>query len=321
MAITNKICTWGIIGCGNVTEVKSGPAFNLCNSSELLAVMRRNSLKAKDYAHRHNVPLWFDNAMELLHNDSINAVYVATPPSSHLKYTIKALKEQKDVYLEKPMVISKEEAYELKEAVSKSQNKLVVAHYRRLLPMFIKLKELIDSKVIGDVEFVDLKYLRRQKKDPGWRLISEISGGGYFHDIAPHQIDLMLYFFGNHKMVSGFSIPKGSGVSDTVTGSVVFECGVQFRGIWCFNLHEQEEKDYCEIYGKKGSIEFSFFGNEINIKTKNNSEKIHFEHPKHIQQPFIQETVNYFLGKRDNPCSVEEGVVVNEIIEEFTRKI
>ena len=65
---------------------------------------------------------------------------------------------------------------------------------------------------------------------------------------------------------------------------------------------------------------FSFFGNEILIKKENDSTKIEFEHPKHIQQPFIQETVDYFLGKRDNPCSVEEGVVVNEIMDDFTKK-
>jgi len=314
---------WGIIGCGNVAEVKSGPAFQKCNGSELLAVMRRDAEKAEDFARRHQVPLWYDTASELLANAAITAVYIATPPSSHLKLALQALEARKDVYLEKPMVLSVKEALILKKAVQESSNKLVVAHYRRHLPMYLKVKDLIDSNSIGTIQCADIKFFRAHRPDSDWRLDASISGGGYFQDIAPHQIDLMYHFFGEYDSVKGFAINPETNyaASDTVNGIMAFKNGVQFRGIWNFNAAHAAEKDNCTIYGSNGYISFSFFGNEVVVVSDENTSTFDFKHPEHIQQPFIQETVDYFLGKRDNPCTVEEGLMVNEVMETFSNKI
>lgn len=314
-----NIC-WGIIGCGNVAEVKSGPAFQKCKSSKLLAVMRRNALKAKDFAERHQVPLWYDDVTNILKNEEINAVYIATPPSTHLHYALKSLAAKKDVYLEKPMVISTHEATLLKKVVFESNNKLVVAHYRRQLPMFKKIRELVTNNSIGDIHFVDLKYLKAHKEDENWRLNPEISGGGHFHDIAPHQIDFMYYLFGDFNAAEGFSSNQiKNNTSDTVNGIINFKNGVQFRGIWCFNMPKELEEDSCIFYGSNGSISFSFFGNKVKLTINKKTETFDFEPPKHIQQPFIQQVTNYFLGIRTNPCSVEEGYIVNQIMDVFTK--
>src|SRR5688572_22425115 len=96
---------WGIIGCGDVTEVKSGPAFNRVRDSALVAVMRRDEAKVKDYASRHQVPAWYTDAQVLINDPGINAIYVATPPSTHEEYAIAALKAGKPVYVEKPMSV------------------------------------------------------------------------------------------------------------------------------------------------------------------------------------------------------------------------
>ena len=68
---------WGIIGVGNVTEGKSGPGFQQAERSELVAVMRRNGDLAADYARRHHVPHWYDDADELINDPEVDAVYVA----------------------------------------------------------------------------------------------------------------------------------------------------------------------------------------------------------------------------------------------------
>lgn len=285
--------------------------------------MRRDAKKAEDFANRHQVQLWYDDALELLKNKNITAVYIATPPSSHLKMAIQALKAGKDVYLEKPMVVSVKEALELKKAVEESNNKLVVAHYRRHLPMYVKVKNLIDSNRIGTIQNVDIKYFKEHKPDANWRLDPSISGGGYFQDIAPHQIDLMYYFFGAYQSVKGFSVNQEANytVSDTVNGIMAFKNGIQFRGIWSFDVPSVAETDNCTIYGSKGYITFSFFGNKVSLISNEDTETFDFEHPEHIQQPFIQETVDYFLGKRNNPCTVKEGVIVNEIMQTFSTPI
>ena len=315
---------WGIIGCGDVAEVKSGPAFQKCENSKLLAVMRRDASLAEDFAKRHNVPLWYSDANKLLANPDINAVYIATPPSTHLEYALKALAAGKNVYIEKPMVLSIDEATQLEEAVSNSSQKLVVAHYRRFLPMYSKVKELIGSNAIGDIKFVDLRFLQPYNFNDKatWRLDEEVSGGGYFHDIAPHQIDLMYYFFGNYKRARGLAVnqSKINNVDDTVNGIIDFHNGIQFRGMWSFAIPEYLEEDRCTIYGESGTIEISFYEDKLVLNSSKINRTFEFKNPENIQQPMIQETVNYFLGKRSNPCPVEDGKLVTELIQEFTKK-
>jgi predicted dehydrogenase len=325
--IMDKI-KWGIIGCGDVAEVKSGPAFQLTENSELIAVMRRDGEKAKDFAFRHQVPFWYYNATELLKNKEINAVYIATPPSTHLKYALEALDAGKHVYLEKPMVLSLQEAKILSKKVKEGNHKLTIAHYRRCLPAFLKVKELLDTNAIGEIRFADIQILQPSntkiiaKSSVNWRLDSAISGGGYFHDLAPHQIDLMLYYFGTYKSAFGYSLnqEKVNNSDDIVNGVINFKSGILFRGLWCFNISENTKKDNCTIYGSKGTISFSFYGEEVIVNYGGLINSYKFKNPTNIQQPMIHETVNYFLEKGKNPCTVEEGVIVMDIMDTFCKK-
>jgi predicted dehydrogenase len=188
---------WGIIGCGNVTELKSGPAFNKVNNSELVAVMRRNSAKAEDYAHRHGVPKWYDDAQKLIDDPEVNAIYIATPPQSHEDYTIRSLKAGKAVYVEKPMSTNGDSAERMLQASTETGMKLCIAHYRREQPRFKKLKALLDANEIGKVRLVNLQLFQPVqsalivKTDEYWRVDPAVSGGGLFHDLSPHQLDLM----------------------------------------------------------------------------------------------------------------------------------
>ncbi len=319
-----KTIKWGIIGCGDVAEVKSGPAFQKVANSELVAVMRRNGEKAKDFAKRHHVAFWHDSVDGILNHPEINAVYIATPPSTHLEIAKKCLDAGKFVYLEKPITIDANEAKTLAKIVSEN-HKIVVAHYRRNLPAFLKVKELLDENSIGNVLFADIQILQSTtnnviaKTDDNWRVKPETSGGGYFHDIAPHQIDLMYHYFGEIKNLQGFSTStQNNKVADIVNGIIEFESGIQFRGIWNFIASEKDVKDECKIYGERGAITFSFYGEEVFLDIDNTTEVFQFENPKHIQQPLIEQTVNYFLGKAKNPCALENGVKVMEIIDAFT---
>src|SRR5687768_923402 len=121
---------WGIIGCGDVTEKKSGPAFYKVTGSKLVAVMRRDKEKAADYARRHNVPKFYDNADDLINDPEVTAVYIATPPGSHKEYTLKVAAAGKPVYVEKPMALNFHECVEMIEACARFHVKLFVAYYR-----------------------------------------------------------------------------------------------------------------------------------------------------------------------------------------------
>jgi predicted dehydrogenase len=323
-----KTIKWGIIGCGDVTEVKSGPAFNKVSQSKLVAVMRRNGEKAKDYALRHNVPKWYDDANQLINDPEVNAIYVATPPLSHEEYTIAALQSGKPVYVEKPMALNAAAGTRMMNAANENNLKLTVAHYRRAQPMFLKIKELLDEESIGDIKFVDLKCLQPplspnelQNTKTKWRVDPTVSGGGLFHDLAPHQLDLMLYFFGEIKNATGVSYNQAAlyAADDIVCGNLLFESGVIFNGVWCFSVTAAEAKENCEINGSEGVISFSVFGDpSIRISRKSKTEIIQFEKLAHVQQPMIGKCVEYFLDQGPNPCSAENGVKVMRVIDQFT---
>ena len=321
---------WGIIGCGDVTELKSGPAFSKVENSELVAVMRRDAAKAKDYAQRHHVPKWYTDAACLINDPDINAVYVATPPSSHEEYTIAALKAGKPVYVEKPMTVHAASAVNMMNAVKETKQKLSVAHYRRAQPLFRKIKQLITEKAIGEIRFARLSLYKPslssndlQVEKTAWRVDPALAGGGLFHDLSPHQLDLMYFFFGEPDRVCGIANNQAGlyKADDMVSGSVLFKSGVQFSGVWCFNVSAQDEKDECEIFGEKGKIIFSFFEHRpITVIINGESQNIYFDPILHVQQPMIESVMSYFLNDGPNPCSAEEGVEVMKLIDAFTNK-
>lgn len=320
---------WGIIGCGDVTEKKSGPAFNKIEGSELVAVMRRDAERAADYATRHKVGKWYNDADKMMDEAGLNAVSIATPPSSHAAYAINALQRGLNVYVEKPVTRNAAEAREIAEAVKKTGGKLTVAHYRRRVPMFLHVKELLDKKVIGEVRTVQIRMWQNSRPElvadvrHQWRLDPEQSGGGYFHDLAPHQLDLMLYYFGEPATYHGYSLNQSKlyQADDHVCGQIVFKNKVVVNGSWCFNVAESEIADSCEIIGTKGKITFPFFGTQVSWHNETEQQIVNFEHPQHIQQPMIERIVAYFKGEQPNPCSIEEAIVLMDIMDAFCTSV
>ena len=289
---------WGIIGCGNVTEVKSGPAFNKVDNSELIAVMRRDASLAADYAERHGVPKWYDNVDALINDPEINAIYIATPPDVHEEYAEKAMRAGKPVYVEKPMARNAGECDRMNAVSAETGVPLFVAYYRRTLPYFVKLKELIDSKIIGDIRFVNI-CLQWQPYDeevgenpqPRWRVDPSISGGGHFHDLASHQFDFLEYVFGPVKSASGISRNQAGlyEADDITVANFEFECGILGLGSWCYTVNKEQREDQAQIVGSKGRIHFSFFFKfDIKVETAEGTEVFFFFHHTHVQQPLIE---------------------------------
>jgi predicted dehydrogenase len=180
MNLVNQTISWGIIGCGNVTEKKSGPAFNKVGNSRLVAVMRRDATKAENYAQRHGVPKWYDDANKLISDPEINAIYIATPPAFHEEYVKQALIAGKYVYVEKPITTSVASCKRMIEAAEMYKGKLSVAHYRRALPYFNEIKKALEQGLIGRVKMIRLAMFQPYKTeliaktDYNWRVVPEI---------------------------------------------------------------------------------------------------------------------------------------------------
>lgn len=303
---------WGFIGCGNVTELKSGPAFKKVDGSDIAAVMSRDENKAKDYAERHSVGKYYDNAYNLLANTDINAVYVATPPGSHAEYAMAAIKMGKPVYLEKPMASSYWECELIGEMACREGVDCFVAYYRRTLPYFKKVKQLIDNNEIGEVldvaiNFVNPPYESDQSKDTlSWRVKPEESGAGYFYDLASHQFDFLDFFLGPIMEASGTTknVAGLYDVEDTVDAEWTFESGIKGKGHWEFAANVDNRTDEVVITGSEGTISLStFMFTPIVLKNGNGEQQFTEENPENIQYYLIKSINDYLNGNGEYPVS------------------
>jgi len=323
-----KTIRWGIIGCGNVTEVKSGPGFQKANNSSLVAVMRRTGELAKDYAGRHGVPRWYADADALIGDPEVDAVYIATPPSSHKEYTILAAQAGRAVYVEKPMALNFGECQEMLDACRSAEVPLFVAYYRRALRRFLKIKELLETGAIGEVRFVTMTlYMkpRPEELDPEnlpWRVIPEIAGGGHFVDLGSHMFDFLDYILGPIREVQGFAANQQNyyPAEDMVTATFVFESGVHGVGVWNFGAFD--EVDITEIVGNKGKLSFSTFNAEpVVLTTGDGVMEFEIEYPSHIQQPLIQTVVDDLNGTGTCPSTGESAArttwVMDQILQDY----
>lgn len=314
---------WGMIGCGDVTEVKSGPGFQKADHSTLVAVMRRNGMLARDYAERHGVSRWYDDASKLINDPEVDAVYVATPPSSHKQYTLMAAAAGKPVYVEKPMALNFAECEEMIAACKTAGVPLFVAYYRRALPRFLKIKELVDSEAIGRVRFVSIALYQpasdlNAATPPPWRVVPAISGGGLFVDLASHTLDFLDYLFGPIAAVQGCAANQDGQyeAEDIVTGLFQFESGVQGTGVWCFTA--AEKSDRVRIVGSNGDISFSTFDDRpIVLKTAAGLSEFSVSNPPHIQQPLIQTVVDELRGVGVCPSNGETAARTSWVMDEM----
>ncbi|MGG3913830.1 Gfo/Idh/MocA family protein [Rossellomorea vietnamensis] len=319
---------WGIIGCGDVTEKKSGPAFQKVRNSELVAVMRRTGELAKDYAERHGVAKWYDEADALINDPDVDAVYIATPPGSHKEYTLMAAAAGKPVYVEKPMARTFEECNEMLAACKKAGVPLYVAYYRRAQERFLKIKELLDQNAIGDVRFVTSTQYQKAGEDVKdsdhlpWRVQPEIAGGGLFFDLASHTLDILDFLLGPIQEAKGISSNQAGyyEAEDIVTGTYQFQSGVHGVGKWCFTAFE--DVDMNEIVGSKGKISFSTFGDDpVILTTHEGQQQWNFERPEHVHQPLVT-TIVKELTESGNwcPSTGESGARTNRVMDEIVGK-
>lgn len=303
---------WGIIGCGDVTEVKSGPGFQKATNSDLVAVMRRNGELAADYAQRHGVPRWYDDAQSLIDDVDVDAVYIATPPNAHLEYTLAAAQAGKPVYVEKPMALNHAECLAMVDACRSAGVPLWVAYYRRRLPKFLKMQELLNEGAIGEPRAVNITFLRPagtwNAQNLPWRVRPEIAGAGLFFDLGSHMLDILDYLLGPITAASG-QASNTAGLypaEDVVSGSFLFGSNVHGTGLWCFNAHTA--LDQAEIIGTRGKITYATFDTApIVLTNEAGTTEIPVTQPDHVQQPLIQSIVNELNGQGTCPSTGESA--------------
>lgn len=325
-----KEIKWGFIGCGEVTEKKSGPAFNEVEGSEVVAVMSRSEEKARSYAERHHVHRWYTDPQELIDDPEVNAIYIATPPSSHATFAIMAMRAGKPIYVEKPLAASYSDCIRVNRVSEETGVPCFVAYYRRYLPYFKKVKEIVEQHIIGDVVNVQIRFSvpprdldYKSGKELPWRVQPDIAGGGYFYDLAPHQLDLLQDIFGIITRAHGYPANRGHlyQAEDTVSACFFFESGIPGSGSWCFVGHESAKEDRIEIVGERGSLSFSVFTyTPITLITSDGKQEIDVPNPPYVQMPLIKNVIEHLQGIGVCECTSISATPTNWVLDRILWK-
>lgn len=296
-----------------MTEVKSGPALQKAEGSALVAVMRRDGAKAADYARRHGVPRWYADADALIADPEVDAVYIATPPGSHRDYAGRVAAAGKPVYVEKPMARTAAEGESMVRACRAAGVPLFVAYYRRRLPVHRKVEDLLGDGAIGRVRCVSVRHHGvhgpASGAAPPWRVVPEIAGrGGYFHDLASHQLDLLDYLLGPVEEAAGQARNLGGHYAcvDTVSAAWRHPGGAAGSGLWCFVAGEGARGEELEIVGSLGRLTFAAFDLTRPVRLERDGrepESFPFAPPAHVQQPLIQSVVDELRGRGTCPST------------------
>ena len=323
---------WGIIGCGDVCEVKSGPAFYKARGSQLLIVMRRDEARAADFARRHGVPRFTSDAQVVIRDPEVDAVYIATPPGAHLEYALAVAEAGKPCYVEKPMARSAAECRQMLDAFTRARQPLFAAYYRRRLPRFAKVKEVLDSGVLGHVLAVSHVYQGRGQPAAGptplnapprtgWREAVAESGGGLFLDLGSHVIDLLDFLLGRLSRVAGSAARRSSGTArtpgepeDTVVLSFATESGT--LGTARYQFHTSAAVDRLEFVGTRGTLSLSVFGQEpLELRLGDQTQSIGVEHPPHVHLPLVQSIVDELRGTDRSPSTGASALRASEVMD------
>lgn len=311
----NKQINWAIIGCGDVTEIKSGPGLYKLDNSNLVGVYNRTFSKSKDYAMRHGVKKIYKTSKELFTDNDVDVVYIATPPNTHFEYAIKTLNVGKIPYIEKPMVTNLQDAIAIQTLAKQKNITPYVAFYRRGLEKFIKIKEIIDSGVIGNIRIVNVTQLMQidkleiSRKTRPWRVIPEISGGGKFLDVGTHVLDCLIWFLGEFESFSGIVENIGGyyETDDTVLTTFKFKNGVIGTGNWCFVADKHLSE--VQIIGDRGNITYDGLSiKNFNLTVDNKTTEYKFEEPEHISMPYQNSINNELLGISKSNASFTDAI-------------
>ena len=250
---SSRTVRWGIVGCGDVVARKSGSAFEKARNSRLVSVMRRSSDLAEEFARERGIPHWTTDAGELLDLPEVDVVYVATPPGHHVEYALRACEAGKPCLVEKPVGRSAAECRRIVEAFREKGVSLFASYYRRYLPKFLKVKEILDSGILGPLASAQYR-MTCPPRDGGWRLEPRLSGGGLFWDVGSHVVNLLDFWFGPLELIGGCAANsiRTLDVEDTVSFSFRTRHGVPGTALW--NFAAREKCDRLEIDGLLGTL-------------------------------------------------------------------
>ncbi|AZF05218.1 Gfo/Idh/MocA family protein [Pseudomonas sp. R5-89-07] len=315
---------WGMIGCGSVTELKSGPAFYKAPGSALVAVMGRREEAVRDYATRHGIARFYTDAQALIDDPEVDAVYIATPPDSHLDYSLMVAAAGKHCCVEKPMSLNAEQSALMQRTFERAGLHLFVSYYRRSLPRFQQVRTWLEDGRIGELRHLNWTLCKpaavADTNPDNWRTDPAIAGGGYFADLASHGFDLFQYLAGDIVEVSGFTARQAGryAAEDAVSACWTFASGA--LGMGCWNFVADRREDRVELIGSQGRITFSVFEDQPLRLEAETEEVLEIPCHTHIQWHHVLAMNAHIRGDAKHPSLAIEALKTDRILDKVLQR-
>jgi predicted dehydrogenase len=317
----NKV-RWGLIGCGDIARKRVVPALKNSENSELIAISRANFLLAESFAKEFGIQNYYRYWQDMIKDNDIDAVYIATPVYLHIMQTVEAAFAGKHILCEKPMALNVHECEKMVEASLKNNVKLGVAYYRHFYPVIQKVKEILLSGEIGEPKIVEMnayEWFDRRPGDPRyWLLEKRKSGGGVMMDFGCHRIEVLQSIFGKIINIQSqiFNLHFKREVEDTAYVSLLFENEVQ--AILKVSNVVYEPKDTLIIYGTSGTIRIPVLNTgKITIFSKDGTRDEEFRPHQNLHQPLIEDFAQAVLDNREPAVNGTAGKEVSVVLEEI----
>ena len=315
---------WGLIGCGDIARKRIAPALRDSAQSELIAVSRRQSDLAETFAREFGAKRWYASWQDLLRDEEVSAVYIATPVNLHARQTIAAAAAGKHVLCEKPMAINLAECDAMIGACRANDVKLGIAYYRHFYPVIARVKEIIQSGELGIPVLAQINAFEQFNPGPDhprvWLLNRSQSGGGPMFDFGCHRIEVLANIFGPIKRVKSMlaNVSFTREVEDTATALFQFESGA------CATLSvthaAREPQDSLDIYGDGGSIHVSALNQGALVISSSAGERLETLPPdQNLHAPLISDFVEAVTKQREPAVGGLTGRMVAEIEEQIYR--
>lgn len=251
--------SWGILGAGDIARKHMAPAMQNAPGHRLAAIMRRDPLQAQAFAADFGVDRVYTSAQDLVNDPTLDAVYIATPPSSHAELTALAARAGKHVLCEKPIASTVPEARAMIDVCAQHGVRLMICHYQRWNTRHQKLRQWIADGVIGRVVSVRLNFSSYSPPaQDAWRHSRALAGGGPIMDLGSHCLDLLMYTCGpiETSAVLTDSLAYASDVEDTASMLLRLSSGAQATVTthWSARVPDPETSNAIEVWGTEGTI-------------------------------------------------------------------
>ena len=319
-----KKLRWGLIGCGDIARKRAAPALVDLPACELVAVSRANFDKAESFAREFGAKRWYKDWQELVADEEVDAVYIATPVYLHAEQTVASAEAGKHVLCEKPMAMSTLECDLMIAACEANHVRLGVAYYRHHYPAIDRIKEILRTGEIGRAIIAQVNAFERFAPDEAhprrWLLEKDFSGGGPMMDFGCHRIEVLINLFGHVKEIKTLAgnVLFDREVEDTSTALLQFEDGPQ--ATLSVTHAAFEPQDTLDIFCSCGSIQVDALNEgEIKVRTKE-SERVEVHTPHaNLHQPLIADFVEAVLNNRTPQVDGHLGREIAKINEEIYR--